>query len=81
MSRRATGRATALRRLFWLSCLALFPGPTLHAAERDWTLLVYIDGDNNLEPFALLDLNEMEAAYPGQNLEVLVLLDRAEGYS
>lgn len=81
MNRRVTGWAMALRHLFWLSCLALFSWPTLQAAERDWTLLVYIDGDNNLEPFALLDLNEMEAAYPGQALEVLVLIDRAEGYS
>lgn len=81
MSRRVTGRAAVLRHLFWLIGLALFSSPTLLAAERDWTLFVYIDGDNNLEPFALLDLNEMEAAYPGQNLEVLVLLDRAEGYS
>ena len=49
-------------------------------AAGSWTLLVYLAGDNNLEPFALLDLNEMEsvALPPGVNLVVQV--DRAPGY-
>ncbi len=31
--------------------------------EKDWTILVYMAADNNLFPFALWDLYEMEAAY------------------
>jgi len=48
--------------------------------ERDWCLLVYMNGDNDLEAQALKDLNEMEAVGPSPGVEVLVLLDRAEGY-
>jgi len=31
--------------------------------EKDWAILVYMAADNNLFPFALWDLYEMEAAY------------------
>ncbi|GEM_PF-1763043 len=51
------------------------------AAGAEWTVLVYLDGDNNLEPFALKDLEEMERALPAKGVEVLVLLDRAQGYT
>ncbi|RRD65029.1 hypothetical protein EII26_04950 [Fretibacterium sp. OH1220_COT-178] len=50
--------------------------------DRDWTILVYLDGDNNLEEWALTDLKEMEQGLPeGGKVEVVVLLDRAKGYS
>ncbi len=55
--------------------------PAGAGGERLWTVLVYLDGDNNLEPFALKDLDEMERALPAGKAEVIVLLDRAEGYS
>ena len=50
----------------------------------DWTIMVYIAGDNNLgdptEPFdrnyALKDLNEMEGALYGVNANVIVLMDQ-----
>ena len=47
--------------------------------DREWTLIVYMDGDNDLEPFALADLNEMEAGI-GERMEIIVLVDRAKGY-
>ena len=28
--------------------------------NRDWTILIYMDGDNNLEQWALTDLKELE---------------------
>jgi len=31
-------------------------------SAKEWTFLVYLDGDNNLEGAAIDDLNEMEAA-------------------
>ncbi|RMG91803.1 MAG: hypothetical protein D6708_07135, partial [Candidatus Dadabacteria bacterium] len=47
-----------------------------------WAVFVYLDGDNNLEPFALKDLDEMERALPADgSVEVWVLVDRAEGYA
>lgn len=55
---------------------AVFPA----AQERTWCILVYMNGDNDLEAQALKDLNEMEAAGPPRGGDVLVLLDRAEGY-
>jgi hypothetical protein len=44
----------------------------------DWTLLVYIAADNDLEPFALQDLSEMSAA---RGLDLVVLIDRHPGYT
>ena len=35
---------------------------SIDAGPKNWTVLVYMCGDNNLEYFALEDLNEMEAA-------------------
>lgn len=50
--------------------------------EREWTVAVYMSGDNELEAEALADLNEMEAAdLDGAPISVVVLLDRAEGFS
>ncbi|MBR1537382.1 MAG: hypothetical protein IJ630_10645 [Treponema sp.] len=47
---------------------------------REWTILVYMAADNNLESEAITDFNEMEAADLSEAVTVLVLLDRAEGY-
>ena len=46
----------------------------------DWTVLVYLDGDNNLEGAALDDLNEMEAAGSTADVHIVVQLDRIDGY-
>ncbi len=55
--------------------------------DSTWLVLVYLDGDNNLEESAIDDLNEMENALykqfdnPNRNqLNILVLFDRAYGY-
>lgn len=49
-------------------------------APVEWTIVVYLDGDNNLEGPGLIDLNEMEAGLPGSGVEVIVLADRAKGF-
>lgn len=46
----------------------------------DWTVLVFINGDNDLEPYALMDLNEIEGAGSTDQVNLLVQLDRARGY-
>ena len=86
-----------VRAVFLCGFLMLLVGPALAlefnlgapvpSGTRDWTLLVYVDADNNLEPYALTDLKEMEQGMglvesktPGK-VEVLVLEDRAKGYS
>ena len=41
-----------------------------------WTVLVYLDGDNNLEKDAIKDLNEMEQVGSDDKLSIVVQLDR-----
>ena len=44
---------------------------------KDWTVLVYMCGDNNLEYFALEDLNEMEAAGgTTADVNIVAIVDR-----
>ncbi|HRF74727.1 MAG TPA: clostripain-related cysteine peptidase, partial [Accumulibacter sp.] len=50
------------------------------AASDSWTILVYVDGDNNLEDAAVIDVNEMEAAALRAGISVGVLVDRHPGY-
>lgn len=46
-----------------------------------WTLMVYMDGDNNLEKAVISDI-ERELALQGSNehVNVVVLADRIDGY-
>lgn len=53
-------------------------GPPEVDAERQWTIAVYLGGDNDLENAAIDDLNELLAAMPQKGVEVVVLLDRLE---
>ncbi len=46
-----------------------------------WTVLVYMVADNDLEPFALDDLKEMMTVGSGTGLNIVVQVDRADGYS
>ena len=48
-------------------------------SAKKLTLLVYMAADNDLECYALADLKEMEHAV-FEEMNVLVLLDRAQGY-
>lgn len=45
----------------------------------EWTVLVYMDADNNLELAGLLDMNEMESAGQSADVNVVVQIDRAFG--
>ncbi|MFH1463486.1 MAG: clostripain-related cysteine peptidase [Pseudomonadota bacterium] len=46
-----------------------------------WTIMVWMDGDNDLESFVSHDLNELELAGSGDGVEIVVQADRAIGYS
>ncbi len=64
-----------------LLCLAwLVPGG-VSAADDDWTLMVYLDGDNNLEDAAIYDFLEMRAIGSDSNVNIVALFDRVPGYS
>jgi len=48
---------------------------------RAWTVLAFLDADNDLEAALLLDLNEMEAGLPEAGVDVIALVDRAKDYT
>lgn len=52
-----------------------------NAPSGSWTYLVYFLADNNLEPFALQDLEELMAVGSGGNVTILAEIDRALGES
>ncbi|MBL8733573.1 MAG: hypothetical protein JNN13_14475 [Planctomycetes bacterium] len=45
-------------------------------AERQWTVAIYLAGDNDLEPAALRDLLEMQRGMPARGCAVVALIDR-----
>lgn len=76
--------------LFWLAGAALAlsilmvgcgGGGGETESAPTWTVMVYLDGDNNLEEAALADFQEMEAATPGLEMKIIVLFDRSRSHS
>ena len=65
--------------------LALIAGPVAMASAAaplaKWTVMVYMSGDNNLEPYIVKDL-ELELAAQGStaNVQITALADRGPGY-
>jgi hypothetical protein len=59
------------------------PRPTTapSADRARWTVLVYLDGDNNLEADAIGDLNEMELVGSNDDVRIVVQLDRIRSAS
>lgn len=47
---------------------------------RKWTVLVYMNADNDLEQFGIEDINEMEKAPDNEQVAVIVQADRSPGY-
>lgn len=56
------------------------PAPTREpvANGAEWTVLVYLDGDNNLETDAIKDFNEMELAGSNDKVNIVVQFDRIQ---
>ena len=49
--------------------------------RRQWTFVIYMAADNDLESAAIADFNELEAVlYDDAPISILVLLDRSPGY-
>ncbi|MEO0228147.1 MAG: clostripain-related cysteine peptidase [candidate division WOR-3 bacterium] len=46
-----------------------------------WTVMVYLNGDNNLETYGIRDFNEMEAIGSTSEINIIVQFDRAVGYN
>ena len=66
--------------LVMLSMLAtVFAMPAFVSGEAtvaEWTVMVYLDGDNNLDPDAVSDLAEMQMVGSTDKVNVIVLVDR-----
>ncbi|MFH1586879.1 MAG: clostripain-related cysteine peptidase [Candidatus Diapherotrites archaeon] len=48
--------------------------------KAKWTIMVYLDSDNNLEPAAIMDIDEMEMAGSNEDVRIIIQWDRAPGY-
>lgn len=49
-------------------------------AQKEWTIMVFLNGDNNLEGAGVKDVNEMEMIGSTDDVDVIVQFDRAKGY-
>lgn len=65
-------------RLYGLLLLSLLAAPLAHAA--DWTVLVYLAADNDLESYALDDFLQMATVGSTDRVNVVVQFDRSQGY-
>ncbi|OPX67211.1 MAG: Clostripain family protein [Methanomassiliicoccales archaeon PtaB.Bin215] len=50
-------------------------------STAEWTVMVYMDGDNNLESQALADYLEMSAVGSSPDVNIVVQFDRFDGYA
>lgn len=50
------------------------------SAQKEWTVMVFLNGDNNLEGAGVKDVNEMEMIGSTSNVDIVVQFDRARGY-
>ncbi|RLF55750.1 MAG: hypothetical protein DRN40_03780 [Thermoplasmata archaeon] len=71
--------------LFILVPLLLLIPPTVHAQEEtvqvaEWTILVYMVADNNLESAGIEDVNEMEQVGSTEEVNIVVQMDRHKEY-
>jgi hypothetical protein len=53
---------------------------TQDKSPNDWTFLVYLDADNNLESYAISDFLEMASVGSDANVHIVVQFDRISGY-
>ncbi|MCR4819681.1 MAG: hypothetical protein K5838_00980 [Elusimicrobiales bacterium] len=52
----------------------------LRASQAEWTIMVFVNGKNNLEKFALRDMNEMEMIGSTDKVNIVVELGRMAGF-
>ncbi|MEM2976856.1 MAG: clostripain-related cysteine peptidase [Thermoplasmata archaeon] len=72
---------TVVLTVLALLLLAPINQPRGEAGARlaEWSILVYLDADNNLEGAGIHDLNEMETVGSTPELNIIVQMDRADG--
>lgn len=71
----------------WFVCFVLAFSGTVTAKDAEWTFLLYLASDNNLEASQLQDLREMIAIGGSEEVQFIALVDRSvkddssQGYS
>ena len=50
------------------------------AKLEEWTIMIFMNADNNLEGFAVGNINELEQVGSSENVNVIVQLDRSPDY-
>jgi hypothetical protein len=63
--------------LLILVLVALGSSPKVFAQPAEWTLMFYMDADNNLEDPQMVDLEEMMKVGSSANINIVVLADRS----
>ncbi len=53
--------------------------PEPHAPQREWTVMVYMNGKSNIEPFALSDMNRFETVGSSDKVAIVTELGRSKG--
>lgn len=48
--------------------------------DGDWTVLVFLNADNDLETYGILNMNQMEKVGSTSRMKVVVQMDRSPGY-
>jgi hypothetical protein len=59
-------------RAFCLAALLAFAAKAQPMAEKDWTVLVFLNGINSLDSFGPEDINEMEKVGSTDKVDVVV---------
>ena len=54
--------------------------PPQKTGKKAWTFMVYMAGDNNLDPEGVVDLKEMKKVGSTDRVNIIAQLDRAEGH-
>ncbi len=68
-------RKTALA--LFLACFLCFLVSPCHSEEKEWTFMVFLNADNDLDPFSVEDQFEMSKVIGKKNLNIVTLIDRA----
>ncbi|HLB68626.1 MAG TPA: clostripain-related cysteine peptidase [Thermoplasmata archaeon] len=70
-------RSTACGAALLLVAMGLLVPPNVQAAVADWTFLIYLDADNNLESVGIRDFLEMASVGSTPRVNVIVQFDRS----
>ncbi len=71
-----------MKRFLPLVLLVVFvaaAGAAPAATEKDWTFMVFLNADNNLDEFGVKDQDEMAKVGSNDHLNIVSLIDRFEG--